>query len=46
MEEWLARVISKENRFHPVRSAVQPFARWLHAKRPNNDFDSTYTKES
>jgi len=42
MEEWLARILSKENRFHPSSSSLQPFAKWLRDKRPDNDFSTSY----
>lgn len=38
MEEWLTRVLSNKNNHHPAETHLLPFAKWLQAKRPNDDF--------
>jgi hypothetical protein len=42
MEAWVSRIISKQNRVHPPRRDVVPFAQWVRSRRPNDDFDATY----
>jgi hypothetical protein len=42
MEEWLGRVLSSKNNFHPHHSHLQPFANWLRTKNPDNNYSSYY----